>query len=128
MLLVTGSRTWEDQKIIWNTLDILYKRGFRTLLHGAAKGVDTIADQWAEYMDHCEYDLTVKRYPVEAHHWEKYGKRAGILRNIAMVDKQPDLVLGFIRNESPGATQCIEYAESKGIETLVFRQTYPILE
>ncbi|QLF83442.1 DprA-like DNA processing chain A [Rhodococcus phage NiceHouse] len=129
-LLVTGSRDWTDTRVVWNALDTLYYRNPDDfyLLHGAARGVDTMASLWAgDRVHEAGLNISVKDFRVLPEHWEKYGKRAGMLRNIAMVDKQPDIVLAFIKNQSKGATQCAEYAEQKGITVVRFEQSYPEL-
>jgi YspA, cpYpsA-related SLOG family len=112
-ILVTGSREWTDNMLVYTMLD-----GARNdtphdqivLVHGGARGVDRIAARYADSMD----------WGVETHipSWEKYGKRAGILRNMAMVDAGADVCVAFILNESRGATHCAAYAESKGIPVI----------
>lgn len=129
-LLVTGSRDWKDTRVVWNALDTLYYRNSDDfyLLHGAARGLDTIASLWAgDRVHEAGLNIKVKDFPVTDEHWKKYGKRAGMLRNIAMIEKQPDIVLAFILNQSPGATQCADYAEKQGIHVVRFEQTYPQL-
>ena len=121
---VTGSRSWTDPYVIHDTLDALHKRDkVFTLIHGGATGADAMADQWSEFNS----KVNVRRFPVTPEHWTKYGKSAGIKRNIYMVNLMPDIVLGFIRNNSPGASQCVEYAKSKNIRTYAFRQDYPVI-
>jgi hypothetical protein len=109
-ILVTGSRDWDDTATIYQALS--EARGDTphdqiVLIHGAARGADRIASRYADAMD----------WSNESHHaeWDKYGKRAGIMRNLQMVNAGADICVAFILNNSRGATHCANYAESKGI-------------
>jgi hypothetical protein len=123
-VLVSGSRSWTDELIVESAL-YRVSTEHDTLMHGAARGLDSIA---ARIGERCFKHI--KDYPVLSEHWQKYGKSAGIKRNIAMVDKlnESDIVLAFIQNNSPGTNQCIKYAVSRGITVVVFEQNYPRLD
>jgi hypothetical protein len=56
--------------------------------------------------------LDSERYAAD---WKQYGKRAGILRNLQMLDQRPDLVLAFQRNGSRGTQHTIDEARKRGI-------------
>lgn len=120
-LLVTGSRTWEDERIVKEALSRA-AADHDTLIHGNAVGLDRMAARLGE-----EFFDYITSYPVTAEHWNKFGRSAGMKRNMAMVDKlsSDDLVLGFIRNGSSGTKQCINYARSKNLTVVVFEQNYP---
>lgn len=123
-VLVSGSRGWTDELIVESAL-LHVAKSHETLMHGGARGLDSIAATiGARYFNY------VKDYPVLSEHWQKYGKSAGIKRNIAMVDKlnKYDIVLAFIQNNSPGTSHCIKYALSRGITVAVFEQNYPRLD
>ena len=51
----------------------------RVILHGAARGADSLAQQWAEALD-----VRTEPHPAD---WAKYGRAAGPLRNQAMADR-----------------------------------------
>jgi len=109
-ILVTGSRDWDDPMTIYMALEEARgdtPHGQVVLIHGGARGADFAAHCYAEAMD----------WGIEVHHayWMEYGRKAGIFRNIRMVDSGVDICLAFIKNGSRGATQCAGYAESKGI-------------
>lgn len=113
-ILVTGSRDWKDTKTIYRALDkYLYCGEVITVVHGAAQGADTIAGYWAFMTGQVE-----EKHPAN---WDKYGRRAGYVRNAEMVDSNPDVCLAFIKNNSRGATMCAELAEKAGIDVLYFR-------
>lgn len=50
-----------------------------TIIHGAARGADTLAGEWAE-----SRGLKLKEFPAN---WTRYDKSAGSLRNKEMLDK-----------------------------------------
>lgn len=133
-LLVTGSRSWTDQERLWDVLDSVAQalahhnkdryiaEGLR-LVSGHAQGADALAEAWFK-----------DRFPLEEAElwradWKGLGRRAGIIRNVAMVDTLPDVCVGFImpcdnpscrREEwhgSHGAVHCATYAEERGVLT-----------
>lgn len=52
-------------------------------------------------------------------YWDLYRKRAGFLRNCAMLDLEPDLVIAFTTG-SPGTQLTINEARKRGISVEVF--------
>ena len=88
-MLVTGGRNYDDKnKVFLALLEQSDARGNGcVLLCGMARGADSIAYQSAIFMG----------WPVEKFYadWDRYGKRAGPLRNIAMADAKPDVCLAF---------------------------------
>ena len=75
------------------------------VVSGCAQGVDTVAIGWG-YAEH----ITVKKFPAD---WNKYGKKAGILRNIEMGD-YADLLLVFWDGKSRGTSHMIDYMNKLG--------------
>lgn len=115
-ILVTGSRAWTDGVVISNALWdawTQFGKGDATLVSGACRtGADAIAEGlWRAA------GLTVERYPAA---WDRYGKRAGFIRNREMVEAGADLCLAFILGESRGASMTAQLAEEAGIETRRF--------
>ncbi len=114
IVLVTGSRGWTDADLIRvRLLGLWIEHDDVTLLHGDALGADNIAHNIA-----VEYGWHVEPYPAD---WERHGRRAGILRNLAMLDEGPDLVLAFWDGESPGTRFTITEARRRGIPVEVHR-------
>lgn len=117
-LLITGSRDWTN----WDTIrDAMYsvwclladRDGQLVVVHGACPtGADALADEIAR-ANH----LVIERHPAE---WDKFGKRAGYIRNAGMTLIGADICLAFIRNHSRGATMCADLAERAGIRTIRF--------
>lgn len=90
------------------------------VVHGdCPTGADYFADQWARDNDFGDF--------IEAHPalWETYGRSAGPRRNQNMVNSGVEMCLAFIKNESRGATDCLDRAIVAHIPTKVWRQDYP---
>jgi hypothetical protein len=103
-VLVCGSRDWQDPDMIEDRLAALPAC---TILHGAARGADTIAATVGDIYGH-----TVQAFPAD---WDTHGRRAGIIRNLAMLDECPDLVIAFQAHKSRGTQHTIDEARRRGI-------------
>ena len=108
-VLVCGSRHFENPFAI--SLAI-HKRlselpDDATVIHGDAPGADRMADQSAKARG-----LNVVAVPAD---WKTHGKRAGVLRNIAMLDMNPVLVLAYWNGTSNGTAHTISEARKRGI-------------
>lgn len=114
-VLVTGSRTWDEPRRVWRVLDAFLQSWpcSVVVVHGAcARGADQYAAVWAR--EHHADGVTEEPHPAD---WEALGRRAGIARNTAMVDRGADVCVAFIRDGSPGATHCANAARAAGIPT-----------
>lgn len=108
-VLVCGSRSFNDEKLLKETLD---QFDIHELIQGEAKGADTLALLYG-----LKRMVPVKRFPAD---WNKYGKRAGYIRNRQMLDEgKPDLVVAFWDGKSPGTQMMINLAQSEDIKTIV---------
>lgn len=110
-ILVTGSRDWTDETIIRNALQEHSSPG-DTLIHGVAMGADSICASLAE-----EFGLNVIGMPAD---WKNYGKRAGIIRNLQMLARDPDIVLAFPLRQSKGTTHMISVARQRGYKVYIY--------
>lgn len=80
-----------------------------TIINGGAKGADQLAIDWAviNWTD-------LRTYKAD---WDTHGKRAGILRNIEMLEKeQPNLVIAFPGGR--GTEHMVKIAKAAGIEVI----------
>ena len=90
-VLVCGGRDFNDKEYVYYALD-WYAEGRKnhpitTVIHGDARGADTLAGQWAT-----ERKLLVIACPAE---WDKHGRAAGSMRNLYMLTLNPRIVLAF---------------------------------
>ena len=81
------------------------------IITGGAKGVDTLAEQYAD--EHNIPKLIVRP------DYEKYGKKAPIMRNHEMVD-MADLVIAVWNERSRGTKDVIDYAISHNVRLRVY--------
>ena len=104
-LLVVGSRSITDFDLTpYVSADV------DTIISGGAKGVDTLAEQFADKHNLSKY-IVRPRY-------SRYGKGAALIRNDFMVD-EADAVLVIWDGVSHGTHHTIKYAEKKGKPTNV---------
>lgn len=86
--LVTGGRDYTDRAAIYSALDVLHAAyPINTLIHGCARGVDTICGNWA-----LDRRIVVIRCPAD---WETYGKAAGAICNSEMLKHGPTYLVAF---------------------------------
>lgn len=116
-VLICGSRDWTDQLTIRMTIAGLETfLTALTIVHGACRGADTIADGIAR-----SWGVTVEPHPAD---WKGKGKSAGFQRNKEMVDLGADLVIAFKDYfdhtlQTGGTESTISLARMAGIKTLV---------
>lgn len=106
--LICGDREYSNRdrmkKVILGVSDI------DTIIHGAARGADSLAGNIAE-----ELGITILVFPAK---WNEYGKSAGPIRNTEMlVVGKPHRVLAFHDNviESKGTRDMVTKALFKNI-------------
>lgn len=93
------------------------------IVHGAAKGADTMAGDFVRharaFLSGIGYTIREERHPAE---WDKFGKGAGPIRNQAMVDLGADLCVAFFtdRTTSRGTKHCVAAAKKAGIRVLEY--------
>ncbi len=106
--LVCGSRDWPQDKLWFVTakmIELIPQDA--TVLTGGARGVDHHA--------HFEAVRLRRQTQVIKADWDAYGKRAGYLRNIAMLDIGPAAVLAFHWGRSKGTAHTIREAYKRSI-------------
>jgi len=106
-VLVCGDREWTSPAAISKRLAKLPSDTL--VIHGAARGADRMAGEAATAMG-----LSVMPFPAD---WATYGKRAGSIRNTAMLALEPDLVLAFHNDieASKGTADTVKKAHRLGI-------------
>lgn len=119
-VLVTGDRNWTDHEIIRN---ILY--GYTPLvsiepvvvIHGAARGADSIAGEYAAMIG-----FEVEEYPAD---WGTHHRAAGPIRNRQMLKEgKPDVVLAFHDDlaSSKGTKDMVDASLAAGVPVYNIRR------
>ena len=109
-ILICGSRNYNS---VQNIMEYLERTplgpGETTIVHGAARGADSIAGELAESMG-----FNVEPHPAD---WDKYGRSAGIRRNIEMLSTGIDHVVYFSKDleNSKGTSHMVRIAREAGV-------------
>jgi hypothetical protein len=92
-ILVCGGRDYADACALNEALDAIHRENTITrLIHGAARGADSLAAAWAR-----SRGIPTLAFPAD---WRRDGKAAGFVRNARMLrEGRPELVVAF-----PGGT------------------------
>jgi hypothetical protein len=109
-LAIVGSRDFHNYTYLENLLEPI-KESIEWIISGGAKGVDSLAEKYA-----ARNFIPFLLFPAN---WEKYGKRAGFMRNQQIVDAA-DHMIALPTLESKGTRDSIRRAEVKGIPVQVF--------
>ena len=116
-VLVCGGRDYTDRAHVFATLDRVHaKRPISLVIHGAARGADTLAGDWAE-----ERGIEVWRFVAS---WQTHGKAAGAIRNQAMLSTgRPEGVVAF--PGGAGTADMVAKAEAAGVTVMRVRDALP---
>ncbi|ANA87300.1 DprA-like DNA processing chain A [Gordonia phage Kampe] len=113
-ILVTGSRNWTSSTLIYSAItdciDVSKPLDYLIIEGENPRGADIIARGIA-------WGLGIPVLGVRAE-WEKYGNRAGMIRNLAMIEMKPDIVLAFPLEDSRGTIHCMNAARKAGIQVI----------
>lgn len=115
-MLVCGSRTFNDARVVEERMSRLPMG--TTFIVGGARGADSIAEVLARSWE--AHVMVIKP------DWDTHGKRAGFLRNLQMLDQNPDLVLAFWDGESKGTQHTIREARKRGIPVEITTGIQPL--
>lgn len=87
-VIVCGGRSFVNYDALERYLDTLHAlHRFTLVMHGAARGADSLADHWAK-----SRHIDVKRFHAD---WKLHRKAAGVIRNQEMLDEGPAMVIAF---------------------------------
>ena len=111
--IVAGGRDFDDWIRLRDALCLLLRPG-DTVISGTAAGADRLGEKWATAQKEL---VSLDRMPAE---WDKYGKRAGYVRNAAMAAKA-DGVIVFWDGKSQGTRHMIDIAMRIGIDLHIYR-------
>lgn len=112
-IIVAGSRSFSDYEMLKEKLDELIRGRKNTeIVSGTAKGADLLGEKYAR-----ERGFEIKRFPAD---WDKFGKKAGYLRNEQMA-KYANACVCFWDGNSRGTKSMIDLAEKHNLKTFVIR-------
>lgn len=124
IVIVAGSRSIEEDITVCTAIG---SSGFdiTCLVSGGAVGVDRLGEKWAK-----DHYVPTKRFPAN---WEKYGKRAGYVRNVEMADyiiAHADeyggcAVIAVWDGSSKGTEMMVNIAKEKGVKLFVYDAREP---
>lgn len=114
-VLVCGGREFgkamEERSLLEDVLHFVLgrQRHRGTIVHGAARGADALAAEWAEI--HC---WQAAAFPAL---WDVHGNAAGAIRNQRMLDEgRPDIVIAFPGGR--GTADMVRRARKAGVPVL----------
>lgn len=116
--LVCGGRDWHERDVTFAILDRVHQQyNITTVIHGAANGADTLADQWAR-----SRGIPVEPYPAD---WQpaslngRLDRGAGYARNQRMLQEgRPDIVVAMPGGR--GTKDMMRRARQAGVSVLNF--------
>lgn len=112
-VIVSGSTKFHDYEFVKEKLDdLLSQREEKILIiEGEAPGVDQLAFQYAKERGYAHLGNPAL--------WERYGKKAGPIRNKEMADFGADACVCFWHEESRGTTNMMNIAKKRGLDLRV---------
>ena len=113
--LVCGGRNYNNHKILNAALNKFHRDlNINCIIEGGARGADKLANTWAT-----SNGINTETYPAN---WNKYGKRAGYLRNVQMAEEgKPDLIIAF--PGGIGTNMMINIGREKMIRTFMVKES-----
>ena len=103
--IIAGSRNITDYLILQSFIKE-YNIIITEVISGGARGVDKLGERWAN-----ENNIPIKRFIPD---WDKFGKKAGMLRNTDMAIYGEQLVTLW-DGKSNGTKNMIGTAKNKGL-------------
>lgn len=114
-ILVCGAREWNNfDKIKAVLTPYGDKPEEHTLIHGGCRGADCIAGYIGKQLN-----MNIQVFEAQ---WKKYGRGAGPVRNLQMIDEgKPDIVYAFHEciEKSRGTKDMVNRAKKHNIEVIV---------
>ena len=113
-VIVAGSRNFTDKEKLYKVLDnrLASIKDKVESISGHCRGADMLGEQYAK-----EHGIPLVLFPAD---WDRYGKRAGYIRNDKMAryaSKKDGILIAFPVGEARGTKMMIRIAHSYGLET-----------
>jgi hypothetical protein len=116
-VLICGSRDWSKPipiDVVVAGFAAVYGAAHVTVIHGAARGADSMAASAAHRVG-----VACEDYPAD---WATHGKAAGFIRNQRMLDEgKPEVVVAFTDDlaTSRGTSDMVRRARAAGVPVYV---------
>ena len=115
-IIIAGGRDFMDYNLLKEkTNKILQEKRVShkiVIVSGCARGADTLGLRYAS-----ENAFDAEEYPAD---WDKYGKKAGYMRNVEMAENANALI-AFWDGKSKGTKHMIDIATERNLPTRVIR-------
>lgn len=116
-LIIAGSRDFRDYSKLCYISDIFVKKNLPKgdtleIVSGGAIGADKLGEMYAEEKG---YDVVIFK-PL----WDKYGKKAGMIRNEEMA-KYADSLVAFWNGTSRGTLNMCQLAKKYKLNHIIFK-------
>lgn len=119
-LLICGDREWKKKDRIRRELLLLGISNIEVVIHGAARGADSLGAEIAE-----ELGINKRKIKAFPARWDDYGTAAGAIRNSQMLKEgRPTYVLAFhshLETQSKGTADMVRKAKAVGIKVKVVK-------
>lgn len=110
-IIIAGSRFFSDYNLLESTVDKITKKLKKgVIISGGAIGADSLGEHWAK-----THDWSLEVFLPD---YDKYGRKAPLVRNQLMVDGADGLIAFHVRNSS-GTTDVIRRAIKRGLKVKV---------
>lgn len=112
-VMITGTRNPGTQSMVDDAIRALcLKHGAENLIifHGDATGTDL----WVKLFSN-RYEVEHREFKAD---WDQFGLKAGPIRNMKMINNDPDLVIAFPIGVSKGTRGAMKEAAKRGIPVL----------
>jgi len=111
-VIIAGGRNFDDFNKLCQVCDeFLQDQNDIEIVSGACKGADLLGERYA-----AERNYSIKQFPAD---WRRYGKSAGLKRNIKMA-AYADFLIAFWDGKSKGTKHMIVLATQAGLKVKVF--------
>jgi hypothetical protein len=113
-VIVAGSRGITDHELVRKAMNSVWREvGPYEVVSGMARGVDSVAAVLAH-----KAGIVVHQRPAD---WDRYGRRAGYLRNEQMAE-EADVLIAIWDGKSKGTDHMIRLATKKGLRVFVWME------
>jgi len=108
-VIVAGGRKIKDYSLVKLAIQ---ESGFDVaeIVSGMAEGVDSLGIRYGR-----ENNISISRFPAN---WDKFGKSAGVIRNIQMA-KYADALIAIWDGKSKGTGHMVRDAIKRGLKVYV---------